>query len=196
MVQGHSGNVLIQTFKKVGILVKNVPMFLRHSSNLVFEYVTNRYEEVLAVQKKVCVSQSQIVKILTFGTDFTFRIMVVLSEEQERKRIANLQAPQKFAEVVKTVECAHDFQVEEIESSMSALLTYGNTLAVQALLETPEKIAVAIAVFGKLNLADSGMIRVLLTHGGWSVIQAFLQAPQEIATAMQTMASAHGFEES
>jgi len=40
------------------------------------------------------------------------------------------------------------------------------------------------------------MIRELLTCGGQSVIRAFLEAPQELATALQTMASAHGFQES
>ena len=63
-------------------------------------------------------------------------------------------------------------------------------------METPEKITAAIAVFGKLNLADAGMIRMLLTHGGRSVIRASVQMPQELATAIQTMASAHDFEES
>ena len=56
--------------------------------------------------------------------------------------------------------------------------------------------AVVIAVFGNLNLADSGMIRVLLTNGRRSVIRAFLEAPQELATALQAMASAQGFKES
>jgi len=58
MVQGRSGKDIIETFAKTGILVKNVPMFLRHSRNLVFEYVTNRSEEVVSLQKDVYVSQS------------------------------------------------------------------------------------------------------------------------------------------
>ena len=43
MVQGRSGEDIIATFEKTGILVENVPMLLRHSCDLVFEYVTNRY---------------------------------------------------------------------------------------------------------------------------------------------------------
>ena len=170
--------------------------------------MTNRSEEVVALQKKMCMSQSQMVKILTFGTDSTFRIMLVLTEEKEKKRIqrevsintselavqAFLSTPQKFAEVMKTVECAHD--LDKIESSIIALLAHGNTLAVQALLKTPEKITAAITVFDQLNLADPAMIRMLLANGGRSVIQAFFQAPRQLATAMQTMASANGFEES
>jgi len=41
-----------------------------------------------------------------------------------------------------------------------------------------------MAIFGELDLADPGMIRVLLTNGGKSVIRAFIEAPQELATAL------------
>jgi len=40
------------------------------------------------------------------------------------------------------------------------------------------------------------MIRVFLTNGGRHAIRAFLETPQELSTALQTMASAHGFQES
>ena len=70
------------------------------------------------------------------------------------------------------------------ESSMIVLLSYGNSLAVQALLTSPEKIATGIAIFGTHNLADSGMIRVFLTHGGNVAMRTFLETPQQLATAL------------
>jgi len=131
MVQGHSGKVTIETFEKVGISVENVPMFLCHCSNLVFEYVTNRPQEVLDLQKKMRMSQGQMVKILTFGTDSTFRYMLLLTAEQVRNCSsvwAFLSAPQPFAEAMRTVEntlaSAHGFQ----ESSLIGLLTHGTAL--------------------------------------------------------------------
>jgi len=53
-----------------------------------------------------------------------------------------------------------------------------------------------MAIFGELDLANPGMIRVLLSNGGQSVIRAFIEVPQELVTALQTMTSAHGFQES
>ena len=70
------------------------------------------------------------------------------------------------------------------ESSMIALLTYGNTLAVQALVETPDKITAAIAVFGQLNLADPAMIRVLLANCGRPAVRALLETPEKITASM------------
>jgi len=83
----------------------------------------------------------------------------------------------------------HGFQ----ESSMIALLTYGNTLPVQALLTSPEKIATAIAIFDRLKLADSPMIRVLLTHGGRYAIRVFLEAPQEVVRSFRQWTLSTGF---
>jgi len=67
---------------------------------------------------------------------------------------------------------------------------------VQALLTSPEKIAVAMAIFDKLGLVDSQMIRVLLANGGRHAIRDFLETPQDLATALQSLASACGFQES
>jgi len=105
MGQGHSGMDIIETFEKTEILVENVPMFLRHSSNLLFEYA----DQVVSFRKRMCMSHSQMVNILTFGTDATFRTMLVLTEEQWRNCLAIqtfLSTPQKFGEVMKTVESA------------------------------------------------------------------------------------------
>jgi len=162
MVQSHSGNVIIDTFDKAGILVENVLMFLRHSSNLVFEYVTNRSEEVLDLQKQMCMSQSQMVKILTFGTDATFRIMFLLSEEQERKSVtvqAFLSTPQKFAETMKTVECAHDFE------KIRVLLTHGGRSVLQAFLEAPQELATAMQTMASAHDFEESSMLVLLAHG-------------------------------
>ena len=105
MGQGHSGMDIIETFEKTEILVENVPMFLRHSSNLLFEYA----DQVVSFRKRMCMSHSQMVNILTFGTDATFRTMLVLTEEQWRNCLAIqtfLSTPQKLGEVMKTVESA------------------------------------------------------------------------------------------
>ena len=134
MVQGHFGKVIIETFEKTGILIENVPMFLRHSSNLLFEYA----DQVVSFRKRMCISQRQMVNILTFGTDATFRIMLVLSEQQWRNCLAIqtfLSTPQKFGETMKTVECAHDF--EEIR----LLLTHGGRSVIRAFVQAPQELA-------------------------------------------------------
>ena len=174
MVQGHSGDDIIATFEKTGILVDNIRMFLRHTCDLVFEYVINRYEEVVSLQKKMCMSRSQMVDIMTFGGDATFRTMLFVTKEQWTDSLAIqalLSTPQKFGEAMMTAEVAHGD-----ESSMIALLCHGNSLAVQALLTSPERIATGITIFGTHNLADSGMIRVFLTHGGTAAMRAFLDS--------------------
>jgi len=81
---------------------------------------------------------------------------------------------------IQTMASAHGFE----ESSMIALLTHGNTLAVQELVETPEKITAAIAVFGRLNLADPAMIRVLLANGGRPAVRALLETLEKITAVM------------
>jgi len=126
-------------------------------------------------------SRSEMVNILTFGGDATFRTMLVVTKEQWTDSLAIqalLSAPQNFGETMKTTESAHGD-----ESSMIALLRCRNTLAVQALLTSPDKMATAIAIFGTHNLADAGTIRVLLTHGGRYAMRAFLENPQQFVTA-------------
>jgi len=162
MVQGHSGKVIIETFEKTGILIENVSVFLRHSSNLVFEYVTNRSEEVVSLQKRMCISQRQMVNILTFGTDATFRIMLVLSEQQWRNCLAIqtfLSTPQKFGETMKTVECAHDF--EEIR----VFLTHGGRSVIRAFLEAPQELVTVLHTMASAHGFQESSLIVLLSHG-------------------------------
>jgi len=80
---------------------------------------------------------------------------------------AFLEAPQELVTALQTMASAHGFQ----ESSMIALLSHGGTLAVQALLTSPEKIAAALALFSENELADSlcdNCSEVVAYHDWWT----------------------------
>ena len=160
---------------------ENVPMFLRHSSDLVFEYVTNRSDEVVSLQKRMCMSQSQMVNILTFGTDATFRIMLVLSEQQWSNCLeiqTFLSTPQKFGESMKTVACAHDF--EEIR----VFLTHGGRSVIRAFLEAPQELVAALQTMASAHGFQESSMIVLLTHGNALAVQALLTSPEKIAAVI------------
>jgi len=98
---------------------------------------------------------------------------------------AFLQAPRELATAMQTMASAHGFE----ELSMIALLTYGNTLAVQALVETPDKITAAIAVFSEMDLADSSIISKklfgLLVHGRTLIVQILLESMEKLSDSIR-----------
>jgi len=83
------------------------------------------------------------------------------------------------------MDSVHGFQ----ESSMIALLCHGNTLAVQALLTSPEKIAAALAIFSENELADSAIIAQkllrILTDGRVSIVNILLESPEKLSNSIR-----------
>ena len=62
--QGHSSDDIIATFGKTGILVADIRAFVIHSCDLVLDYVVNRSEEVVAMQKRMCTKSWETVGLL------------------------------------------------------------------------------------------------------------------------------------
>jgi len=186
LMEGHSGDDIIATLGKTGILVGDIHAFVMHSCDLVLDYVINRSEEVVALQKRMCMARTAMVNILTFGGETTFRIMLCLTQEEWTASLAIqtlLSAPRQFGAAISTAEGDG--------SSMMELMRYGNAVAVQTLLKNPEKIATAMAIFAAHSangFRESSMI-VVLTHGNTLAIQTLIESPEKIATAMAIFAT-------
>jgi len=184
LMEGHSGDDIIATLGKTGILVGDIHAFVMHSCDLVLDYVINRSEEVVALQKRMCMARTAMVNILTFGGETTFRIMLCLTQEEWTASLAIqalLSAPRQFGAAISTAEAAHGDG-----SSMMELVRYGNAVAVHTLLKNPEKIATAMAIFAAHSdngFRESSMI-VVLTYGNTLAIQTLIESPEKIATAM------------
>ena len=80
------------------------------------------------------------------------------------------------------MDSVHGFQ----ESSMIALLCHGNTLAVQALLTSPEKIAAELAIFSENELAEvvQKLLRIL-TDGRVSIVNILLESPEKLSNSIR-----------
>jgi len=98
---------------------------------------------------------------------------------------AFLEAPQELVTALQTMASAHGFQ----ESSMIALLSHGGTLAVQALLTSPEKIAAALALFSENELADSAIIAQkllrIMTGGRTWIVNILLESQEQLSNSIR-----------
>jgi len=108
-------------------------------------------------------------------------MMLVLSEEQVRNCPvvqAFLSTPQKSAEDMKAVQCAHDF--EEIR----VLLTHGGRSVIRDFLQTPQELATAMQTMASAHGFEESSLIVLLTYGNTLAVQALLETPDKIASTI------------